>query len=79
VGIDDIPTSTMVEPGLTTLAVPKEESGRAAVDLLLTVMNDPQRRTPAVRVMPLELVVRRTTGPAPTESTTTTKTRRPRR
>jgi DNA-binding LacI/PurR family transcriptional regulator len=83
VGIDNIPTSTMVEPALTTLAVPKEESGRAAVDLLLTVMNDPERRTPTVRVMPLELVVRRTTGPVPTEATTTitttTKDRRPRR
>jgi LacI family transcriptional regulator len=83
VGIDNIPTSTMVEPALTTLAVPKEESGRAAVDLLLTVMNDPERRTPAVRVMPLELVVRQTTGPAPTPTTatrsTTTTTRRPRR
>jgi len=85
VGIDDIPTSTMVEPALTTLAVPKEKSGRAAVDLLLTVMNDPERRTPATRVMPLELVVRQTTGPAPTPTTTTktrsttTTTRRPRR
>jgi hypothetical protein len=46
-------------------------------------MNDPERRTPTVRVMPLELVVRRTTGPVPTEATTTitttTKDRRPRR
>ena len=66
VGIDDIPTSTMVRPALTTLAIPKEESGRAAVDLLLTVMNDSEPRTPTVRVMPLQLVVRQTTGPAPT-------------
>jgi DNA-binding LacI/PurR family transcriptional regulator len=86
VGIDDIPTSTMVHPALTTLAIPKEESGRSAVDLLLSVMKDPERRTPAVRVMPLQLVVRQTTGPLPTHipatstpAPSTRTARRPRR
>lgn len=79
VGIDNIPTSTMVHPALTTLAIPKEESGRAAVDLLLTVMKDPERRTPAVRVMPLQLLIRHTTGPVPTPDSSQKSSVRPAR
>nr|WP_321456057.1 LacI family DNA-binding transcriptional regulator [uncultured Cohaesibacter sp.] len=35
VGFNDIPAAKLIEPGLTTVAIPAEEIGRTAVDLLL--------------------------------------------
>nr|WP_321524746.1 LacI family DNA-binding transcriptional regulator [uncultured Cohaesibacter sp.] len=35
VGFNDIPAAGLIEPGLTTVAIPAEEIGRTAVDLLL--------------------------------------------
>lgn len=68
VGIDNIQMSAMVHPGLTTLALPKETAGRAAVDLLLNVLEDPTA-TPPVREVNTELLVRHTTAPAPHPTT----------
>lgn len=67
VGIDDIPMSAMVQPALTTLAIPKEQAGRAAIDLLLHLLAEPPTRTTSIRELPTELLVRHTTGPAPTQ------------
>lgn len=68
VGFDDIPAATHVTPGLTTVAVPLQRLGRAAVDLLLDVAPGP----PAASVtLPVALVVRSSTGPvAPVTSST---------
>jgi LacI family transcriptional regulator len=63
VGVDDIPMSAMVEPALTTLSVPKEESGRRAVDLLLHRLDHPSARTPPAHALPGHLVIRQTTAP----------------
>lgn len=41
VGVDDIDAAALVRPGLTTVRVPAEEIGRAAGDLLLHRINDP--------------------------------------
>ena len=65
VGIDDIPMSSMVQPGLTTLAIPKEQAGRDAIDLLLQLLAAPSAPPPAVVQMPTTLLVRDTTAPAP--------------
>ncbi len=65
VGIDDIPLSGMVAPGLTTVAIPTVRAGRAAVDLLLALLADPPG-TPTDRArqvdLPVQLVVRESTG-----------------
>jgi DNA-binding LacI/PurR family transcriptional regulator len=62
VGFDDIETASYV--GLTTVRQPLVESGRRGGELLLRSLDG---RPPAVHseLLPLELVVRSTTGPAP--------------
>jgi DNA-binding LacI/PurR family transcriptional regulator len=64
-GFDDIALAAMVHPSLTTVALPKEQSGRAGVDLLLQLMAEPDRSTAARRELPTQLMVRGSTGPAP--------------
>lgn len=66
VGIDDIPFSTMSSPALTTVALPKEEAGRAAVDLLLSLLQRPDDADGARRELPAQLLVRASTGVART-------------
>lgn len=63
-GFDDIALAAMVHPSLTTVALPKEQAGRAGVDLLLQLLEQPDR--PAVRrELPVQLMVRGSTGPIP--------------
>lgn len=65
VGFDDSPLATTVRPGLTTVRQPVADKGRLAVRALLAVMGGepvPEERV----VLPTELVVRESTGPAPT-------------
>jgi DNA-binding LacI/PurR family transcriptional regulator len=64
-GFDDIVLSEMVSPSLTTLAQPKQQTGRTGVDLLLQLLEDPGH---PIRRRELEshLMVRNSTGPAPT-------------
>jgi DNA-binding LacI/PurR family transcriptional regulator len=64
-GFDDIPLSAMVHPALTTVALPKEQSGRAGVDLLLQLLTEPPRTPVARRELPTQLMVRASTGPPP--------------
>jgi LacI family transcriptional regulator len=64
VGIDNIPMSAMVQPALTTLAIPKELAGRTAVDLLLDLVDDSTSSSTRTRELPTELLVRNTTAPA---------------
>jgi len=73
VGIDDIPTAAMVQPAMTTLSIPKDRAGRAAIDLLLQLLGDPGCRTLARRELPTQLVVRHTTAGV-TSSTSTSGT-----
>jgi len=65
-GFDDIALAAMVHPSLTTVALPKEQSGRAGVDLLLQLLAEPDRLTAARRELPTQLMVRGSTGPTPT-------------
>jgi LacI family transcriptional regulator len=69
VGIDNIPMSAMVHPGLTTLDVPKNVAGRAAVDLLLHLLSEERQHTTSLRELPTQLLTRHTTAPAPTTTT----------
>ncbi|MDP1819716.1 MAG: LacI family DNA-binding transcriptional regulator [Acidimicrobiales bacterium] len=62
IGFDDVELSSYV--GLTTVRQPLFESGRLGVELLLAALaGDPP--PPTVHALPLELVVRSTTAPAP--------------
>lgn len=65
VGCDDIPAAALVTPRLTTVTQGKEQAGRAAVDLLLEILQGRQGPTGPRRVMPAQLIVRGSTGPAP--------------
>ena len=65
IGFDDIVLAGMVNPPLTTIAQPKEQTGRAGVDLLLQLMEEPDRAGVARRELTSQLMVRGSTGPAP--------------
>ena len=52
--------AAMFNPGLTTVSVPKKQCGRAAVELLLKLLNEPGIRMPR-REVPMQLLVRDTT------------------
>jgi len=66
VGVDDIAMASMSSPPLSTIRMPKEEAGRAAVELLLRVLEEGSPST--WREPPLQLtaeyVVRQSTGQA---------------
>jgi LacI family transcriptional regulator, galactose operon repressor len=74
-GCDDIPMSAMTHPALTTVSVPQHEAGRAAVALLLALLDDDRAGAdrpgagPPRRELPTQLVVRATTGVAPPPGT----------
>ncbi|GAA1737717.1 LacI family DNA-binding transcriptional regulator [Isoptericola hypogeus] len=61
VGFDDVATAALVTPALTTVAVPLARAGREAVDLLGGNAGAAARH----RRLPVELVVRASTAPAP--------------
>ncbi len=77
VGFDDIPAATQVSPTLTTVATPLAQVARTAVDMLLEpslpgatapgVDDASSALDPAHRslLLPVSLVVRGSTGPAP--------------
>jgi len=84
VGYDDIPSATLVSPALTTVAVPLDRLGRAAVDLLLAQTAPGDSTDPGggraeapggapVRV-PVSLVVRASTDVAPAPRSAPTQT-----
>jgi DNA-binding LacI/PurR family transcriptional regulator len=66
VGVDDIFTARFTEPPLTTLALPRVEAGRLALQWLL---QDDAERLPAPQVSP-HLIIRQSTGRARVEANT---------
>ncbi len=74
VGSDDIDFAAMCTPQLTTVAMPKELSGRTAVELLLRWLDnrssDHISRTQ--RSLPTQLIVRSSTAPPPQVSARST-------
>jgi DNA-binding LacI/PurR family transcriptional regulator len=62
IGFDDIEVASYL--GLTTVRQPLVESGRRGATLLLDALAG-RSLSPLRELLPLELVVRGTTGPAP--------------
>jgi LacI family transcriptional regulator len=63
VGFDDIAVSALVSPALTTVSQPRDQCGRAGVDLLADLIAE--RPAGARTSLPTRLIVRASTGPAP--------------
>ncbi|MFT6897781.1 MAG: LacI family repressor for deo operon, udp, cdd, tsx, nupC, and nupG [Paraglaciecola sp.] len=63
-GFDDISFSAFSDPPLTTIAQPAEEFGQTAVSLLVDLLEGKVNKASKV-IMPFELIVRASTGPAP--------------
>ncbi len=62
-GFDDIDFARFCDPPLTTIAQPMEELGRAAMALLLRILNG-ERPANDLTILPTTLVVRDSTAPA---------------
>ena len=58
VGFDDLPLAAVFTPPLTVVRQPAYEVGRAAAELLLKRIEEPQRATVSIQLLP-ELVIRK--------------------
>jgi DNA-binding LacI/PurR family transcriptional regulator len=66
VGFDDIDFTQYLNPGLTTIRQPIEAMCQTALQLMLTMIENPETElTETVFRMPPELIIRASTGPAP--------------
>lgn len=63
IGFDDIAAASYVQPPLTTIASPKRQMGRAAIAMLLRLLKSSERVLPGTTKLPVNLVVRESTGP----------------
>ncbi|HLS14072.1 MAG TPA: LacI family DNA-binding transcriptional regulator [Beutenbergiaceae bacterium] len=61
IGFDDVPVARLLQPALTTVAVPAQQMGAQAVDLVL----GPDPAEAALIVQPVQLQVRRSTAVRP--------------
>jgi DNA-binding LacI/PurR family transcriptional regulator len=64
VGFDDLPFAKVFEPPLTTISIDPETLGSTAFEALEAVMTG-DASEPEARILPVELVVRGSTGPPP--------------
>ena len=63
VGFDDIAAASYVQPTLTTIAFPKRQMGKEAIETLLSLLRSEERATPRTIRLGVELVVRSSTRP----------------
>lgn len=57
IGFDDIPQASLVRPALTTVQQPLEKMGRVATQMLLDLLQQPDRETERIE-LPTKLIVR---------------------
>ncbi len=62
-GVDDVPAAAFSNPGLTTIRHDLFKIGSLSVDAALELFNE--ERGPIQKILPVSLVVRESTGPAP--------------
>jgi len=77
IGFDDIEMASYV--GLSTIRQPLELSGERAASILLSTLQHGERPTPYREPLPLELIIRSTSGPAPVSATAGNRRRPARR
>jgi LacI family transcriptional regulator len=63
IGTDDIPSAALTSPALTSIGLPLVNSGRAGVDLLLSLVRTPAQPPVHHHDLSVQLVVRASTGP----------------
>lgn len=61
-GFDNVPAATLVWPNLTTVDFPRMSMGRKSVDALLDIVFERSPLPDATRQVPIELIVRESTG-----------------
>lgn len=66
IGFNDIPMMDRVHPSLTTFALPKHRMGVEAAEILRAWIEGGTAPKPTIVYLPCPLVVRESTGPAPT-------------
>jgi LacI family transcriptional regulator len=57
IGFDDIPQASLIRPALTTIGQPLEKMGRVATQMLLELLQIPQKKIGRIE-LPTELIVR---------------------
>jgi DNA-binding LacI/PurR family transcriptional regulator len=68
VGFDDLDAERSAAPALTTIRQPFEEMAAESIRVLGVVSDDPSPAAPVRLDMSVDLVVRKSTGPAPSDS-----------
>ena len=63
-GFNDIPFLDLIPPGLTTVQILQFEIGRTAAEILVKMMTAPDKRVPAMTILPVSIVERGSIGPA---------------
>jgi LacI family transcriptional regulator len=61
-GFDDIPQAALVHPALSTVRQPLEQMGRVATQMLLDMLENPEKAISRVE-LPTELIFRGSTSP----------------
>jgi LacI family transcriptional regulator len=74
VGADDIPFAALTEPALTTVCIPRQQTGALAFDLLRQMLSQRTGKGTTAQVS-TELVVRGSTGAAPRRDAVSRKSR----
>jgi LacI family transcriptional regulator len=68
VGYDDIASAAYFEPPLTTVHSPKTQMGVLAGQTLMRLIRDTEPAEPVTVTLPVELIVRQSTGPPKREA-----------
>jgi LacI family transcriptional regulator len=63
VGFDDVPAAARADPPLTTIRQHVHRSGVIAAETLIDLITNPSSQTHRI-ILPTELVIRASTGPA---------------
>lgn len=66
IGFDDIPQASLVRPALTTVNQPLEKMGRVATQMLLDLLQHPDRKADRIE-LPTQLIMRDSCGPQRTD------------
>lgn len=66
IGFNDIPMMDRLHPSLTTFALPKHQMGVEAAEILRAWIEGGTAPEPTILYLPCPLVIRESTGPAPT-------------